>query len=94
MPNTFMMEVGNVATAYEPYITPVTLTIALGTTVYGGSLDVKTGVGTITHALGTLTGAESESWEMTSGDGWHQFYTAISASLSSADSISNRFEPI
>lgn len=32
---------------YEPYIAPVTLTIALGTTVYGGTLDVKRGVLTI-----------------------------------------------
>ena len=48
--SNIQFEVGNTATPYEPYITPVTLTIALGTTVYGGNLDVKTGMLTIDRA--------------------------------------------
>lgn len=39
---------------FAPY-TPVTLTIALGTTVYGGTLGVKTGVLTITWAIHNVT---------------------------------------
>ena len=59
MTNTTPVQVeqGNAPTAYEaPHI--ITLTIALGTTVYGGTLDVKTGVLTITDVIvdmGTLT---------------------------------------
>ena len=46
----YQMEIGTAATPYEEY-KGVTLTIALGTTVYGGTLDVKTGVLTITDAI-------------------------------------------
>ena len=51
---------------FEPY-TPVTLTIALGTTVYGGSLDVKTGVLTVDWGmvdLGTLNYAYSAGYSL------------------------------
>lgn len=51
----WQIEEGSTATPYEPY-KGVTLTISLGQTVYGGTLDVKTGVGTITHKLITLDG--------------------------------------
>ena len=34
-----MLEAGTTATTYEPYITPLTITTALGQTVYGGKLD-------------------------------------------------------
>lgn len=50
------VELGTTATAYEPY-TGTTTTTALGRTVYGGTLDVVTGVLTVTHEavdLGTL----------------------------------------
>lgn len=49
------------ATAYEPYA-GVTLTIALGQTVYGGTLDVKTGVLTITWVLVLFDGSNDENW--------------------------------
>lgn len=39
-----------------------TTTTALGTTVYGGTLEVETGVLTTTHASKTFTGASTESW--------------------------------
>lgn len=52
-----MLEVGSTATTYEPY-NGETYTIQLGQTVYGGVLDVTSGVLTITHGfidLGSLT---------------------------------------
>jgi len=51
------IEIGSTATAYEPYAGDE-VTIALGQTVYGGTLDVKTGVLTVTHyyvTFGNLT---------------------------------------
>ena len=43
------IELGSTATAYSPYI-GTTYPIPLGQTVYGGTLDVLTGVLTVTHA--------------------------------------------
>lgn len=46
------LEVGLSATTYEPYITPTTYTLSWQNeagTVYGGSLNVTTGVMTVTH---------------------------------------------
>lgn len=50
--NTYQIEVGSTATAYEPYTAetyPISLTSA--GTVYGGTLDVTTGVLTVTHGF-------------------------------------------
>ncbi len=58
------LEVGSTATTYEPYLGQ-TYPISLGQTVYGGTLNVTTGVLTIDRAmvdLGTLT------WTKTSAD--------------------------
>ena len=49
------IEVGNNPTPIVPYVTPQTLTIQLGRIVYGGNLNVKTGVGSITHKYVKLT---------------------------------------
>lgn len=53
------IELGSTATSFEPY-TGTTVTIALGQTVYGGELDVTSGVLTITHEVYNFTG--SETW--------------------------------
>ena len=48
----FQLEVGTTATSYEEYIEPTTLTVDWTTeagTVYGGTLDVTTGLLTVTH---------------------------------------------
>lgn len=44
----FQLELGNTATSYEPYQC-TTITTTLPQTVYGGTLDVVSGVLTITH---------------------------------------------
>lgn len=62
------LEYGSQATPYEPYITPVTLTIALGTTVYGGTLDVKTGVLTVTHKMVVIDSVDKLTAFATSAD--------------------------
>lgn len=56
------LELGSEATAYEPY-QGTTYTTALGRTVYGGTLDVTSGVLTVTHAIVTFNGASAEQWE-------------------------------
>ena len=46
--NKGQIEVGLSATSYEPYIAPTTYTTSLGRTVYGGTLDVVSGVLNVT----------------------------------------------
>lgn len=48
----FMIELGSTLTSYEPYGT--TTPVPLGQTVYGGEVDVDTGVLTITHEMADL----------------------------------------
>lgn len=52
------LELGSTATDYEPYAGQ-TYNVALGQTVYGGTLNVTTGVLNITHRVGTTAGTES-----------------------------------
>ena len=63
------IEVGNVATDFEPY-QGNTFTVDLGQTVYGGSLDWKAGVLTVTHGnIESYTGEEvPEGWVSSTGD--------------------------
>lgn len=44
------LELGSVKTSYEPY-RGETIAVALGQTVYGGTLDVRTGTLTVTHGI-------------------------------------------
>ena len=46
----YQIEVGDTATAYEPYVTPQSVTVNLGQTVYGGTLNVTTGKLTVKTA--------------------------------------------
>lgn len=55
----YQLEYGSTATTYEPYRGD-TYDISLPETVYGGELDLETGVLTVTHYFVTLTG--NEDW--------------------------------
>ena len=77
---------------FAPYKGSVTLTIALGTTVYGGSLDVKTGVLTVTNVLQTFDGSDDESWGTLSGDNFYQFTMTISDAKDMLNFITNEFQ--
>ncbi len=62
--NDFQIEYGNTSTAYVPY-SHDTATITFGQTVYGGSVDFKTGKVTVTHGLfdmGNEWAYDSASW--------------------------------
>lgn len=62
----FQIELGTTATTYEPY-TGTTTTVNLGRTVYGGTLDVVTGVLTVDRVmvdLGTLDWAYAPNVSM------------------------------
>ena len=66
---TFQLEIGSSATAYEPF--GDTYTTALGRTVYKGTLDVSTGLLTVTHLavdMGSL------SWTAMAGQGGSIYY--------------------
>ena len=66
---TLQIESGSTATAYEPY-NGETITIQFGQTVYGGSLDLNSGVLTIDRAYKTV--GNITNWGYTSG----KFYSA------------------
>lgn len=57
--NRIMLERSDTESSYEPY-TGTTYTTSLGTTVYGGTVDVVSGVLTVTHNYMTING--SETW--------------------------------
>ena len=86
---SYQLEEGSTATTYETF--GQTYTISLGQTVYGGTLNVKTGVLTIDRAmedLGTLT------WYMSSNSSYGQFfYSAISGKATGTTNVlSDRYE--
>ena len=49
------VEYGSTPTAYTPYVTPHTATIALGDTIYGGTVDFETGKVRVTKGSGKVT---------------------------------------
>lgn len=69
------LELGTTATDYEPY-TSTTTTTSLGRTVYGGTLDLVSGVLTVDRAMITYNG--SENWGMETGTQYtgSSFYVA------------------
>lgn len=66
--DTAQIEKGETATAYEPYTQGVNITINLGGTYYGGTLDVVTGELTVTHIKKKI-GDESITWNYQSSGG-------------------------
>lgn len=70
------VEFGTTSTAYEPY-QGEEITISLNGTRYGGTLDVTSGVLTLTHAYKEFTSTDSQSWSHSSSSGWESvFYTS------------------
>ena len=63
------LEVGSTATTYAPYVEPTTHTVALGRTIYGGSVDVVNGTGTETYGLQTFDG--TETWTLYETSFWY-----------------------
>ena len=62
-----VLNLGSTASPYSPY-SGSSLTIPFGQTVYGGTLDVTTGVLTVDRAIQDL-GAQDVSWSMQAGSG-------------------------
>ncbi len=63
---SYWIEIGSTASAYEAYngtAYPVTWQTEAGT-VYGGTVDVVSGLLTVTHGTATYVGAEDESWSL------------------------------
>ena len=73
------LEVGSEATAYEPY-SATTKTTSLGTTVYGGTLDLTTGVLTTTHKYVEFDGSVDELWERYNGGSASAYCMRVPAS--------------
>lgn len=87
------VEVGSTANAYQDY-NGQTYTIAFGQTVYGGTLDVTTGVLTLTQGVYTFTGNESitpinnERFRITISD----YAPNISRSITATDLPNSKME--
>lgn len=77
--SNFQLEAGSSATTYTPYVTPETLPVSWSDeagTVYGGELNVTTGVLTVTYASETYNG--DESWSAyASGNGYARTVTGM-----------------
>ena len=74
------IELGNTATTYEPYQS-TSYPYSLGQSVYGGSVDLATGVLTVDRAVVTLNG--SETWG--AGSTNQGFYTSAHTMLKASD---------
>jgi len=89
------LELGNESTTYEPY-NGTTTTTQLGQTVYGGTLDVVSGVLTVDRAMMDLG---TQSWTYQSV--WASWYTDYIADVKGTNTgaeipnfISDRFEAV
>ena len=58
------LELGNQSSSFESFQSAYNLTISLGQTVYGGTLDVENGVLVVDKTIMTLIGDNSENWEL------------------------------
>ena len=68
------LELGSTATDYEPY-QGTTYTTALGRTVYGGTLDVVSGMLTVTHGYKAFGGGDTTPWYFTNRSDKQIVYT-------------------
>ena len=93
--DTLQIEYGSTATSYEPY-TGTTYTSSLGTTVYGGSLDLTTGVLTVTH--GIVQSGSASDYERNNGTQYYLKAAAASGikspSAAEATVMSDRFKQV
>lgn len=74
-PNNFQLELGSTATDYEPY-KGQTVTLQLGQTVYGGTLDVTAGTVTVDRAMRLLN--DPDKWSATTGTINYQYNVSFS----------------
>ena len=91
-----MLELGSTATTYEPYIASTTASISWQTeagTVYGGTIDVATGLLTVDRAMVTMTGADVKFVGQESAL-WRIYTDALNDRFAGANvpySISNKY---
>ena len=79
---------------YEPYKTPVSCSIQFGQTVYGGTVDFKTGKVIIDKGYVEYDGSSDESWNYEVASGLKNFYIQIGnakAAQAIGSMISNQF---
>ena len=72
VPGDVQVELGSTATAYEPYITASTVSLSWqdeAGTVYGGTIDVATGLLTVDRAVVTFNGSDSSGFTRTTAYG-------------------------
>ena len=69
---------------------PTVYTIQIGSTVYGGEYDARTGVLTVTHGISTFKGLNEEGWNI-SGEGTSRRFRIELNGSNNTQSISDRF---
>ena len=92
--NNIQIEKGSTSTAYEP-CNGYSVIIPFGQTVYSGTLDVISGVLTVTHGYREYDGSSDENWSV-GGTGTGQYkYMAIGSpnTLASINIYCNEFAP-
>ena len=88
---TYLLETGSTATAYEPY-NGTTANIPLGSTYYGGTLDVTTGVLTDYGDVPIELNDETISWSYSSANAF--FYANIPNSVANDNYMCNKYNNI
>ena len=79
--NKVMIETGSTATTYVPYTAPTTLSVTWQSeagTVYGGTLDVVSGVLTVTKVFKLFVGDSEENWKFSTANNKYRVYCEIS----------------
>ena len=91
----FMVEFGSTPSPYVPYAKGTySLTVNLGGTYYSGTLDVVSGVFTPKTADAIYDGSVDETWNMVTGDGYHQFATSRTDLSNTTNAFCNEFKNI
>ena len=90
----YQFEEGSISTEYTPYVESNDLTISLGQTVYGGTLDVENGVLVVDKGYAEFNGLSSNNWTYVRDYGTvSRFdYSSISGKSGGGEIISNLFE--
>ena len=69
--DAIQLEIGSTATAYSPYVSIAETDISFPSPVYGGTLDVVSGVLTVDWIGETYDGSEDESWNVENGNNFY-----------------------
>ena len=91
--DNIQIELGSTATPYEPY-NSATATITFGQTVFGGTVDFKTGKVNVDRAIVEYDGSEDESWLLDDSGANYFFYIELTGRDITKSVVANNCESV